>query len=544
MAAKGSGGDAGSTRRTLRDLAIVVLARVCASLVVLATGFRVVSDDDYARVVIAEQWAHAPRLDPTGTSWLPLPFWLTGSVLLVFGRGLDVARAVAFVTGALSSAVIYFAARCLIADRRGAVAGAALASIFPWSARLGVATVPELPAAALALFAMASTAPGLPPRRRLWGGIALFASTLMRYEAWLVAAGFALLCVHDAARSPANSRRPMRDGAGAVGTLSTGAARAPKGAARAPSRELLLAAGLALLGPVLWVLWNHHAHGDALDFLARVTAYRRAALGEGGPGTLETLIAYPIAMMRHEPELAVLLVVVAVAARVWAPTSLDARRWMRPAALAVLLVAGLSIASVRDGAPTHHPERAVLVVLLLAAVFAGGVGYSLGRRASVRARAGLGAAAVLVGGLGAAWMRPSAGIGGFVQRQDEVAIGCAAGQSLRPGERVLVEVVDYGYFALMAAMGRPEDAVADRDLDPRLPQRPSSFEVPEALAHRAAEVRAIAFAGRLTPVTRALGDPAVVSGSWGLWAQGVAARTAGSGVPLIPDPSSGHDLER
>lgn len=59
---------------------------------VLRAGFSHVSDDDYARTVIAEQLAHAPRLDPSATSWLPLPFWLEGGVMMVAGRSLGVAR--------------------------------------------------------------------------------------------------------------------------------------------------------------------------------------------------------------------------------------------------------------------------------------------------------------------------------------------------------------------------------------------------------------------------------------------------------------------
>ena len=36
--------------------------------------------------------------------------------------------------------ILYLAARWISADRAGALAGAALAAVFPWSARLGVAT--------------------------------------------------------------------------------------------------------------------------------------------------------------------------------------------------------------------------------------------------------------------------------------------------------------------------------------------------------------------------------------------------------------------
>ena len=37
---------------------------------------------------IAQQFAHAPRVDPSGTSWLPLPFWLSGASMMVLGSGL------------------------------------------------------------------------------------------------------------------------------------------------------------------------------------------------------------------------------------------------------------------------------------------------------------------------------------------------------------------------------------------------------------------------------------------------------------------------
>jgi len=476
----------------LRDLGVVVFARVCASLLVLATGFRAVSDDDFARVVIAEQWAHAPRLDPTGTSWLPLPFWLTGTVFLVLGRGLDVARAFAFVTGVLASIPIYFAARWLIQDRRAAVVGAVVASIFPWSARLGIATVPELPAAALTLLAMASTAPGFTPRRRLVGAVALLAAALMRYEAWIIAAGFAALSVLDAARAPRTFRRSM---------------------------ALVIAAAIALLGPILWIAWNRHAHGDALDFLARVTAYRRATMGGESESTLATLIAYPIAMVRHEPELASGIAVLALAARVLAaPLPIRARAWARPAALAALLVAALALASVRDGAPTHHPERAVLVVLLMAGMIAGGLGHALAQGAPRRARIRRGAAVLLAVGVVSVTVRYGIGAReGFAGRADEVAIGRAAASRVRPGDKLLVEAIDYGHLALIAAMGRPEDVVIDRDIDPRRPDRSSSFEAEPALAKRLDEAGASAFAARLTPVTRAAGEPVATSGSWGLW---------------------------
>ena len=53
----------------------VIAAKAAVGAAVLIGGFRAVSDDDFARVVLAQQWAAHPTLDPTGTSWLPVPFW-------------------------------------------------------------------------------------------------------------------------------------------------------------------------------------------------------------------------------------------------------------------------------------------------------------------------------------------------------------------------------------------------------------------------------------------------------------------------------------
>ena len=53
--------------------------------VVLALGFDHISDDDFARVTIAQTFASHPKVDPSGTSWLPFPFWAMGAAMLLFG---------------------------------------------------------------------------------------------------------------------------------------------------------------------------------------------------------------------------------------------------------------------------------------------------------------------------------------------------------------------------------------------------------------------------------------------------------------------------
>jgi hypothetical protein len=477
-----------------RDVLLLTLLKTLASTLVLATGFRAVSDDDFARVVLAEAWAHAPKLDPTGTSWLPFPFWIQGAVMAIAGRSLDVARATAIVLGLFSAVIVYLAARWITRDRRAALAGAAFAAIFPWSARLGVATVPELLTAALTLLALASLVPGdgdrPVPSRRLLGALALLAATLSRYEPWPIAGGFALLTILDARR-----------------------------AARPDRPRLLASAALAVTGPLAWIAWNQRAHGEALHFLTRVAAYKKA-LGGSGDSALTRLFAYPVALVREEPELFLALAAIVAAATITRLPALRSRlaRFERPLILGLVQIAALSLAMVNDGAPTHHPERAVLVAMLLAALIAGDLAAQL--LASRATRLVTLASATLAVIVAALVIRPLITADeGFTPRADEVAIGRAARAHLAPGDHVLVEVADYGHLAIVAALGRPEDAVLDRSIDPRDAKVASSFDSASALRERIDRCGASWIIARESDPTRqALRDPLEIKGKWALFA--------------------------
>jgi hypothetical protein len=106
----------------------------------------------------------------------------------------------------------------------------------------------------------------------------------------------------------------------------------------------------------------------------------------------------------------------------------------------------------------------------------------------------------------------------FVPRTDEVAMGRVARALAKPGELILVEAVDYGHFAVAAAIGRPEDVLVDRELDPRKGPTRSSFEDVEVLSERVRETGARWVIGRLSRVTKAaLGEPKQTHGAWALW---------------------------
>src|SRR5438270_8746152 len=91
--------------RVPREVALLAALHALACVLVLGLGFDHVSDDDFARVTIAQSFAHSPKLDPSGTSWLPFPFWALGSAMLLAGRSLATAR-VASIAFASAAAVL------------------------------------------------------------------------------------------------------------------------------------------------------------------------------------------------------------------------------------------------------------------------------------------------------------------------------------------------------------------------------------------------------------------------------------------------------
>src|SRR5260370_14864728 len=127
--------------RVAIDIALLFAIKLAVGAYVLWLGFDHVSDDDYARTVVAEQFAQAPRLDPSGTSWLPLPFWIVGAAMRLAGRSLAVARTTAIALGTSSVALPYVAMRTAGVERAAALLAAGVAMAMPWDAWLGGATV-------------------------------------------------------------------------------------------------------------------------------------------------------------------------------------------------------------------------------------------------------------------------------------------------------------------------------------------------------------------------------------------------------------------
>ncbi|HYP75092.1 MAG TPA: hypothetical protein VER12_04020 [Polyangiaceae bacterium] len=429
-----------------RELALLFAARGLACVAAWRSGFRALSDDDYARISIAQRFAREPHFDASGTSWLPAPFWAYGAAFRAFGTGLGVARTVAIVLALAATVLVYVAARALGTNRNAALVAAVLSCVLvPYSTLLGVAALPEVPCAALSLFAAATLTAG-DLRLRAGGAAALLFACLSRYEAWPIAAAFAAFCVWD-------SLRQRRFG-------------------------YLACAALSLTGPLLWLVLGHSNHGDAWFFVARVTAYRRA-LGVTDVPLWRRLLEYPQALIWNALALSVLFPVFLITAP--KTRSPDAPSYARCVAVLLAMLAFLMLGSVRDGVPTHHAARVLLPLWFFGCIVAG---REFTRRATDSG--GRWRVAVVVVAIAAIPLLhgvPLPSNEGFAQRALELEAGVAARKETEFG--LAIDTADYGYFAVQAGFGSPVGTSVLDDHDPRRPKHPSvsPFASARALEH-------------------------------------------------------------
>jgi hypothetical protein len=436
-----------------RELAVLFGARGLACVAAWRSGFRALSDDDYARISIAQRFALEPSFDASGTSWLPAPFWAYGAAFRAFGNGLGVARSVAIVLALAATVLVYVAARVLGTSRIAAVVAAVLSCVLvPYSALLGVAALPEVPCAALVLFSAATLAPGDPLLRALGGGSLLLAC-LSRYEAWPVAVACAAFCLWDAIRQ----RRSVYVGC----------------------------ALLALSGPTLWLIMGHFNHGDAWFFVGRVTAYRRALAGSNA-SLWQRLAEYPWALIWNAFGLCILFPIFAF----MAPKTREpgGPRYARCTLALLAMLAFLMLGSVRDGVPTHHAARVLLPLWFFGCVVAGREFVRRATDAAGRRRVVIVIAAIATIPLIEGLHLPSNE--GFAERTLELEAGNRARLETKHG--LAIDTIDYGYFAVQAGFGSPLGTSVLDDHDPRRPKPASAspFSSGEALVRTLRERKA------------------------------------------------------
>jgi hypothetical protein len=207
----------------------------------------------------------------------------------------------------------------------------------------------------------------------------------------------------------------------------------------------------------MWMAWNAYAHDGPLHFFRRVSTFKQG-IGEGSTDTLAALLLYPKLLATTRPD----VVFAAAWAHAFVRRRAIARRWLVPLLCAAAQLAFLAIGNARDGAPAHHPERALLPTTFLMAAFAmdtlATVVPRLPRRPRVLA---LGCASVVV----AAWIvaaRPLFGPPPGSSEAEDRRPQIARGHALASEPHLVIEPCAFEHFALVAAYGAPERVVTLR----------------------------------------------------------------------------------
>lgn len=422
-----------------------LLLRASVTALAKQQGFTAVSDDDFARVVIAQSFAYDPRWDASGSSWLPFPFWLTGTMMWLTSGTWEVAQSLAWVTS-LGSVLLFLFSTWAVGLRGfwWGLSGCLFATL-PHAVWLGAAVVPEGYTAVLALAGLCLATGKL--RERLLSAGCLLAATLSRYETWPVAVVVAVFHASGLLRTQTQVR------------------------SRVWTNGILV--GLCVAGPMSWLAHGAVNHGSALFFVKRVADYR-TALGASPEVWWAVFSNYPRALLVEEPW----LLGCAIAVVLW---TMGSRRTVNPLATPnptprLLLVGALAQLAfllwgdLNNGAPTHHPERAVLMCWLVGLVLVAhrGQTYLAVRRGTAVRLWGIRwfavvAASAVMAAFGV-WRQPSKQ---FVDRRQELTLGRQFRERLNDDRRLFVETAGYGYTAVSVGTEQPWLVDGYNPADPR-----------------------------------------------------------------------------
>ena len=180
-------------------LFLILLSKTIFQVFILMDGFISVSGDDFLRSLIAYDWSKEPFLSSTsfgGASvlWMPLHFWIVGSLLKIYMDLWLVPALVSLFFSLLTLVMLYLIAQHLFNSRVGLIT-VILAGFLPWGVWLSISGI----AATIYQFTIVTGIYCIlkweDSRRSnnkylLFSSLAFLSSTMLRPEGWLFTAIF------------------------------------------------------------------------------------------------------------------------------------------------------------------------------------------------------------------------------------------------------------------------------------------------------------------------------------------------------------------
>lgn len=261
----------------------LIIFKITFQLIVIQSGLRWLTADDYSRTVISWDWLQDPRI--YSGVWLSTHFWLNGMFIWLF-RDLTLAPVIASTGFSILTLVYLYLLFEKIFTRQVAVISCLIYAVFPFQVWLSTSAMPETPffffvTAGIYYFILWET--GMQLHSEKHSGMYLILSAvcfnfanMLRYEGWFFTITFIII-------TAIISFRRYR-----------------------LNKALFLNFGLAMISSVsiLWWLWqNHHDYGDALFFIKETT---KIYSGLSSAGFLQRSIQYPFFIFYIAPVTTVL----------------------------------------------------------------------------------------------------------------------------------------------------------------------------------------------------------------------------------------------
>jgi len=187
-------------------LLLLIIVKTSFQVILLISGYRWLSADDYCRTVISFEWIQNPKI--YSGVWLPFHFWLNG-FLMIFIKDLFTAATILNFIFSLLSLVYFFRLVKICFNLNTAFISSLIFSLFPFQVWLSISGLPESPffffiIAGIYYFIIWKKS-GYVRTYLLLSSLSFAFSNGFRYEGWLFSLVFLLFVVYEVYKNKSSS---------------------------------------------------------------------------------------------------------------------------------------------------------------------------------------------------------------------------------------------------------------------------------------------------------------------------------------------------